>query len=67
MASTKLDKTPLFDRVFKPERITLSNGHTVDRPKSRVPLILAILLLAIIVAAKSTGFDFGILASRIGQ
>ena len=67
MASTKLENTPLFDRVFKPELITLSNGHTVERPKSRVPLILAVLLVAIVIAARSTGFDFGILANRIGQ
>ena len=25
-------KTPLFDRIFKPEIITLENGHTVARP-----------------------------------
>ena len=32
-------KTPLFDRIFKPEVITLENGHTVTRPRSRTPLI----------------------------
>ena len=32
-------KTPLFDRVFKPEIITLENGPTVTRPRSRTPLI----------------------------
>ena len=32
-------KTPLFDRIFKPELITLENGHTVTRPRSRTPLI----------------------------
>ena len=34
-------KTPLFDRVFKPELITLENGHTVTRPRSRTPLLLS--------------------------
>ena len=32
-------RTPLFDRIFKPELITLENGHTVTRPRSRTPLI----------------------------
>ena len=32
-------REPLFDRIFKPEIITLSNGHSVKRPRSRVPLI----------------------------
>ena len=60
-------KAPLFDRIIKPEVITLENGHTVERPRSRMPLILAILFVCIIVAAESTGFDFSILAKRIGQ
>ena len=60
-------KPPLFDRIFKPEHIVLENGHTVDRPKSRVPLIVLILAIAIIIAAHTTGFDFGIIARRAGQ
>ena len=32
-------RTPLFDRLFKPQMITLPNGHTVERPRSRQPLI----------------------------
>ena len=26
-------RTPLFDRLFKPQVITLPNGHTVERPR----------------------------------
>ena len=37
-------KTALFDRIFKPETITLSNGHTVNRPRSRMWLISGVLL-----------------------
>lgn len=63
----KYDNTPLFDRIIKPEEIVLSNGHTVYRPKSRVPLILAILFVAIIIAARSTGFDFNTIIRRANQ
>ena len=60
-------KIPLFDRIFKPEHIVLANGHTVDRPKSRMPLILLILAIALYVSAKTTGFDFAIIARRANQ
>ena len=65
MADSKLEKkTKLFDRIFKPEHIVLNNGHTVDRPKSRMPLILICLLIVIIISMKMTGFDFGIIVRR---
>lgn len=57
----------LFDKVFKPELIVLENGHSVYRPKSRVPLILAVLLIFIFVAAKATGFDFSVIINRFSQ
>lgn len=60
-------KPALYDRVFKPQRIVLSNGHTVDRPRSRMPLILLILAAAIIISLKMTGFNFSIVVKRIYQ
>ena len=66
-ARTLEKKPPLFDRIFKPEHITLENGHSVDRPRSRIYLILAVLLVCVVIAAKTTGFDFAILAKRFGQ
>ena len=63
----KYDNIPLFDRIIKPEEIVLSNGHSVLRPKSRAPFILTVLIICIIIAAKSTGFDFGILFKRANQ
>ena len=35
-------KVKLFDRIFKPQIITLENGNTVERPRSRMPLILIV-------------------------
>ena len=60
-------KTPLFDRIFKPQKITLPNGHTVMKPRSRMPLILIILGLVIWVSVELTGFDFGVILRRGNQ
>ena len=60
-------RTPLFDRVFRPETITLQNGHTVERPRSRTPLIAAIVLLVLGLSVRVTGFDLGIIARRANQ
>ena len=60
-------RTPLFDRVFRPETITLANGHTVERPRSRTPLITAIVLLVLGLSVRVTGFDLGIIARRANQ
>ena len=57
-------RVPLFDRIFRPKTIRLSNGHTVQRPRSRMPLILTILAAAIWLSVKLTGFDLGIIARR---
>ncbi len=67
MAAEKKQKTPLFDRIFKPEHITLANGHSIDRPKSRMPLILLVLLIVVIASAEMTGFSFHTLFARINQ
>ena len=60
-------RTPLFDRVFRPETITLANGHTVERPRSRTPLIAAIVVLVLGLSIRVTGFDLGIIARRANQ
>ena len=60
-------KTPLFDRIFKPEIITLENGHTVTRPRSRTPLIALLVFLALAVSVKVTGFNLAIIVRRANQ
>ena len=57
-------KRPLFDRIFKPETITLANGHTTLRPRSRLPLILVCFVLAVAWSLRMTGFDWGMIVSR---
>lgn len=60
-------RTPLFDRLFKPETITLANGHTVQRPRSRTPLITLIVVLALGLSVHVTGFDLTIVFKRANQ
>ena len=67
MAKQKMLTTPLFDRIFKPELITLPNGHTVERPRSRTPLILLLFTVVVIISIRATGFDLSIIISRAKQ
>ncbi|MFR8438151.1 MAG: phosphonate ABC transporter, permease protein PhnE [Lachnospiraceae bacterium] len=60
-------KTPLFDRIFKPEVITLENGHTVTRPRSRTPLIALRVIAALAISVKVTGFNLAIIVKRANQ
>lgn len=57
-------RVPLFDRIFKPEIITLPSGGTVARPRSRTPLIVAILIAVVWASIQLTGFDIGIIIRR---
>ena len=52
-----LYKETLYDKIFKPEIVTLPNGHTVRRRRSRAPFIVLALVIAILWAVKMTGFD----------
>lgn len=61
------EKISLFDKIFKPELITLENGHTVYRPKSRIPLILICLIVVIIASYQLTGFNFATIWNRKHQ
>lgn len=60
-------RMPLFDRIFKPQLITLDNGHTVIKPRSRTPLIAAIVVAALLVAMHVTNFDLAIIFRRANQ
>ena len=60
-------KTPLFDRIFKPQTITLANGNTVERPRSRLPLIALCVVLAVIWSLRMTGFDITVIIKKGGN
>ena len=35
----------LYDKVFPPKKMTISNGKTIEKPASRLPLVAVILLI----------------------
>lgn len=67
MTETKTKKPPLFDRILKPEHIVLDNGHAVDRPRSRTPLFVLLILVGVVISAKTTGFDIAMFVKRFNQ
>lgn len=62
-----INKTSLFDRIFKPQIITLDNGKTVVRPRSRKPLIFLALAVAVVISVMATGFNFSVIFERGSQ
>lgn len=58
------ENTALFDRIFKPKTITLANGHTVNKPVSRTPFIIILLVVVVAISVEMTGFDLSIIATR---
>ena len=59
-----LYKETLFDKIFKPEIITLANGHSVRRRRSRTPFIIAALVLVLFWAVRMTEFDITVIIER---
>lgn len=57
----------LYDRIFKPQVITLANGHTVLRRKSRAPLIIVLLAAAIYLSLLMTGFDIAVVIQKFSK
>ncbi len=57
-------KVALFDRIFKPQVITLPNGNSTIRPRSRMPLILLVLAVVLVWSLKMTGFELSVVISR---
>ena len=60
-------KETLYDKIFKPQKITLQNGHSEMRRRSRAPLILLLLAAAIVLSLKMTGFDMGLVIKKFGK
>lgn len=62
-----LCKETLYDKIFKPKTITLANGHSVQRRRSRTPLILFFLALAIWWSLNMTGFSLVIVINKFSK
>ena len=65
--NSSLVKLTWFDRIFKPQVITLANGHSTVRRRSRVPLILLLLAVAIWLSLRMTGFDLGLIFRKFDK
>ena len=57
----------IYDKIFPPRLITLPNGKQVSKPRSRAPLAAVILVAMTILSVEVTGFDMGVLVSRIKE
>ncbi|MDO4861988.1 MAG: phosphonate ABC transporter, permease protein PhnE [Eubacteriales bacterium] len=56
-----------FDKIFKPQVITLANGHTTIRRRSRAPLILLLLAVAIVLSLRMTGFSLAVIVTKFDK
>lgn len=65
--NTVLYKETLYDKIFKPKTITLANGHSVQRRRSRTPLIVLVLALAIWWSLKMTGFSLAVVINKFSK
>ena len=61
--SAVLYKETLYDKIFKPQVITLANGHSVLRRRSRAPLIV-VLLAPFVEEVLFRGLVFGCLKEK---
>lgn len=57
----------MYDKLFPPKKLTLSGGKVVLQNRSRLPLILIILVVCTIVSARFTGFSFQVLVTRMHE
>ncbi|MFB1051867.1 phosphonate ABC transporter, permease protein PhnE [Paraliobacillus sp. JSM ZJ581] len=57
----------MWDKLFRPKKIALSNGTVVHERRSKTPLILIVLALALYYSAVVTNFDMAQLIERIHE
>ena len=59
----KVVKPPIFDRIFPPQTMKVG-GHSVQKPRSRVWLIVLVLVFAVWGSIIVTEFDLSIIVKR---
>ena len=57
----------LYDKIFPPKKIVLSDGKEILEPRSRMPLIIVLLLIASWISIDVTGFDLSVVIKRIDK
>ncbi len=56
-----------YDKLFPPKVITLPNGNTVSKPRSRMPVVVLVVLALSVLSIKVTGFDPVLFWARKGE
>ena len=54
----------LYDKIFPPKKIVLSDGKEVLEPRSRMPLVIVLFLIASCISIDVTGFDLSVVIKR---
>src|SRR5690625_3603805 len=57
----------MYDKIFPPKKMSLSNGKVIYKKRSRAPLIFILVLLATIISLNFTQFSFQVLFTQINQ
>ena len=56
-----------YDKVWKPQKLVLSNGKVVEEKHSRMPVILLLFIAATYLSVRITGFSFYTIMERGSQ
>ncbi|MBS3681876.1 phosphonate ABC transporter, permease protein PhnE [Ornithinibacillus massiliensis] len=54
----------MYDKIFPPKSLTLPNGKIVKEKRSRTPIVIVFLMIALFFSIKYTGFDINMLVNR---
>ncbi|MBE6023364.1 MAG: phosphonate ABC transporter, permease protein PhnE [Cellulosilyticum sp.] len=57
----------LYDKIFPPKKITLTDGREILERRSRMPLVILFLIVASWISIDITGFDLSVLMKRGDQ
>ena len=54
----------IYDKIFKPKKLVLSDGKVVEEKRTRTPLVLLLLLIATVISVRITGFSLNTILTR---
>lgn len=57
----------LYDKIFPPKKLTLSDGREILEPRSRMPLVILLVVIASWISIEVTGFDLSVIMKRGDQ
>ncbi|MGL4738139.1 MAG: phosphonate ABC transporter, permease protein PhnE [Cellulosilyticaceae bacterium] len=54
----------LYDKIFPPKKIRLNDGKEILEPRSRMPLVIVLILIATWISVEVTGFELSVIIKR---